>query len=276
MTALQAIPEPFDLSGFETWLRSWGASERTVEVRVKIIRAAIRSWGADPTLVTTAQLTEWIASPAFSNAWTRAAYFTHLRSLCEWMRKTGLRPDDPTLDMRRPAKPRGKPRPLEDAEVERVLAAATGRYRAWVLLGLYAGMRAHEVAKIRGEDVSQRAIYVLGKGRKPASIPTHPEIWALAQEYPRKGWWFPSASPAHEGMPLAARTVTIYMSKFFDTLDIDGGHHRLRHTYGTRLLRAGVNIRVVQELMRHESLQTTAAYTAVDEDEMMAGVLSLR
>jgi Phage integrase family len=48
--------------------------------------------------------------------------------------------------------------------------------------------------------------------------------------------------------------------------------HRCRHVYATRLLRSGVNIRVVQQLMRHASLQTTAAYTAVDEDELRDAV----
>lgn len=264
--------EPVDLSGFETWLRSWGASERTVECRVQVIRASLRIWG-DPRTVTVSQLQAWLASPAFSNPWTRATYYTHARSFFEWMRRSGVRPMDPMLDMRRPPHPKGKPRPLEDDEVDRVLAVATGHCRAWVLLGLYAGLRAHEVVKIRGEEVTPRGIFVLGKGRKPAVLPTHPKIWDLAQEYPRTGWWFPS--PVSESGHMARHTVSISVGRLFGSLGIEGSHHRLRHTYGTRLLRGGTNIRVVQEVMRHESLQTTAAYTAVDEEERMRAVLTL-
>jgi len=53
----------------------------------------------------------------------------------------------------------------------------------------------------------------------------------------------------------------------FHDLDIAGSIHRCRHTYATRLLRAGTNIRIVQKLMRHSSLASTQVYTDVSEDE---------
>ena len=52
----------------------------------------------------------------------------------------------------------------------------------------------------------------------------------------------------------------------------EGSFHRCRHTFATRLLQAGVNLRVVQTLMRHDSLSTTAAYLGVLEDERSAAV----
>jgi integrase/recombinase XerD len=48
--------------------------------------------------------------------------------------------------------------------------------------------------------------------------------------------------------------------------------HRARHTFGNALGRAGVNVRVVKELMRHQSLETTAIYLGVDEDEKSAAI----
>ena len=56
---------------------------------------------------------------------------------------------------------------------------------------------------------------------------------------------------------------------------LSGSLHRCRHTYATTLLRSGVNIRVVQSLMRHESLSSTQAYTAVEDDERTAAVSGL-
>ncbi len=64
-------------------------------------------------------------------------------------------------------------------------------------------------------------------------------------------------------------------SQVFDALGIEGSIHRCRHVFGTRLLRQGVHIRTVQKLMRHASLSTTANYTAVDEDELRAAILTL-
>jgi site-specific recombinase XerD len=60
--------------------------------------------------------------------------------------------------------------------------------------------------------------------------------------------------------------------RLFDSLGIAGSIHRARHSYATTLLRAGANVRVVQTLMRHSSLATTAAHCAVDEDERAAAI----
>ena len=56
---------------------------------------------------------------------------------------------------------------------------------------------------------------------------------------------------------------------------IEGSHHRCRHTYGTSLLAAGANLRVVQELMRHESVTSTQIYTRVTADERREAVARL-
>lgn len=174
--------------------------------------------------------------------------------------------------MRRPKAGRNLPRPLTDVQVREVLDTATGRTRAYVLLGLLAGLRAHEVAKIAGQDVSRESIYVLGKGGQSAYVPTHPVLWELAQEYPQRGWWFPS--PRTDG-PVTPSAVSLAVGKLFRRLGIEGSHHRLRHTYGTRLLRAGANVRVVQTLMRHESLMSTQVYTAVTDDERSEAILRM-
>lgn len=69
--------------------------------------------------------------------------------------------------------------------------------------------------------------------------------------------------------------VTRAVRILFDELGIEGATHRTRHSYGTALLRGGANIRVVQELMRHSSLATTAAYLGVDEDERRRAIALL-
>ena len=259
-----------DLDAYAAWLASWGAAPTTISARVSIVRAteARLGWAT----VTTEELTAWLADPAYSS-WTRATYYGHARSVCEWLRLTGQRADDPTRDLRRPHPPKGRPRPLSAAEVSLVLATATGDLRAWLLLGLLAGLRAHEMAKVRGEDVSAEALYVVGKGAKAAMLPTHPALWTLAQSYPRSGWWFASArsSSGH----VHPKTVSIAVTRLFAALGIPGSSHRCRHTYGTNLLRAGANIRVVQELMRHDSLASTQIYTEVADDERRAAVLGL-
>lgn len=255
---------------FRSWLRSWGASDSTVTVRLRVCAAFERDH--DPQAANADDIAAWLARPGLA-PWTRHSYYGHLRSLFEWMRRSGLRPDDPMLDMRAPRRPAQKPRPLAPLDQSRAIVAADDDVRAWLLLGLLAGLRAFEIAKIRGEDIDADAIYVRGKGGKDAMIPTHPMLWELAQTMPRAGWWFPS--PHRNKDHIHPATVTRRITALFRELGIEGSTHRARHSYCTNLMRAGVSLRIVQELARHGSLATTAGYLAVDEDERRAAVALL-
>lgn len=258
------------LGDFEQWLKSWSASPRTIVPRIHVLRAALQHWGP-PAGVSTRDLQAWLANPDYA-AWTRVTYYGHAKSYFGWLTQAGHISADPTLGLRRPTPPKDKPRPLSEAEASMVLDAATGNARSWLMLGMYAGLRAHEIAKLKGQDVDAETIHVVGKGGQSAILPTHPALWELAQDYPRRGYWFPSRSRHGHVTPGSVSTI---ITRLFSELGIPGSIHRARHTYGTRLLRAGANIRVVQTLMRHESLATTALYTAVDEDERAAAINSL-
>lgn len=252
---------------FKEWLRSWGASESTIKVRLRVCSAFARDH--DPLTATSADIIAWLARPELK-PWTRHSYHGHLRSLFDWQRRTGLRLDDPTLDVRAPRRPAQRPRPLTPDEARRALAAADDLERAWLMFGLFAGLRAFEIAKLRGEDIGPETIYVRGKGGKDAMIPTHPDLWSLAQTLPRIGWLFPS--PWGNREHVCAPTVTRRITELFASLGIEGSIHRARHSYCTNLMRAGVKLPVVQQLARHSSLATTAGYLAVDEDERRAAV----
>ena len=253
------------LDDYAEWMRSWGASERTIEARLTMARSRIRAWGLGG--FTAENVQAFLARPGLKN-WTRSTYHAHLTDICAWLAATGRLADNPMPDVRKPRRPKGKPRPLSELEVARVLSVAEGRVRDWILLALLAGLRASEIAKIRGEDVTADGIYVHGKGDKAEVLPCHEALWNIAQQYPRQGYWFPGNDDGH----MRSQQVSLIVGRFFDALGIEGSIHRVRHVYGTRLMRAGVNIRTVQKLMRHSNLDTTANYTAVDEDELRAAI----
>lgn len=267
-TTSSTTTDPYNLPEFTDWLHSWGASENTIETRLVVAKQAARLW-PDPSTVTPGSIVTFLANPAYSSQWTRATYYSHLRSLFGWLHERGSIPDDPTKRVRRPRPPKHKPRPLTPAEAELVLKHAHGFMRTWLILGLFAGFRAHETAKIRGDDVHEDVIYVRGKGGKDAVVPTHSRIWEEAQLYD-DGYWFPSTHGSIHSDQISARVTA-----FFREFGITGSYHRCRHTYGTGLLRGGTNLRVVQTLMRHESLATTAAYLAVDDDERADAIRKL-
>lgn len=253
------------VSEYGNWMRSWGAAERTISARQTIARNRLSAWGLEGFTQRNAET--YLSNPDWSR-WTRATYHGHLTSLATWLTATSRIAGNPMLDVRAVKKPKSRPRPLTEGDVARVLLTAKGEVGDWIRLALLSGLRAHEIAKIRGEDVQSDGIYILGKGGSVDILPCHPELWEMAQRYPRSGFWFPGIEDGH----MRRLKVSLTVGRLFKSLGIDGSIHRCRHTFGTRLMRSGVNIRTVQKLMRHSNLETTANYTAVDEDELRAAI----
>lgn len=244
-------------------------SPRTIDARIAFMAARLREWGGDYAQ-TTDTLRAWLAD---RTGHTLRTYHDHFRAFYTWAVAAELLAENPTESLPRPPTPKPRPRPLNREDSARSLLAADGDLRAYLLLGRYAGLRAHEIAKFAGEDIDETSLYVFGKGGVGAVLPTHPALWDLAQNYPRQGLWFPS--PTREGESVTAHSVTMRVSRHFGRLGIDGSSHRNRHLYGTSLLRGGANIRVVQELMRHADIATTIRYLGVDEEEKVAAIRAL-
>ena len=260
---------PTITTDYATWMRSWGASDATIRTRLATLRGLERE-GVDPLTCDTATLTTWIASHGWSG-WTLSTYHTSLRSIFGWLHSSGARADDPTSGMRRPRQPRSHPRPLTPTQVHELMSDAAPRVRAYLTLALYAGLRAHEIAKIDGADVTEDWLYVEGKGGQRAHVPTHPRVWCLARDLPPSGPWFPSP----KGGSVDSDAVTHLVGRHMRRHGISGSIHRARHTYATTLLRSGANVRVVQTLMRHQSLTSTQVYTAVDDHERASAIAGL-
>lgn len=245
-----------------------GFSISTIEQREAFARARLLDWGG------------WHQPPerisdhlARFTGHTKRTYYDHFSALYCWLVDAGRLEVTPMAGVRRPPTPRPHPRPLTRDDARKALLHATDNLRAYILLGRYAGLRAHEIAKFSGEDIDSDCLYVFGKGGQGQVLPTHPALWELASIYPRRGFWFPSARAA--AGHVTPHAVTMRVSRHFARLDIDGSSHRNRHLYGTELLRNGFNIRVVQELMRHADMATTVRYLGVDDDEKRAAIMSL-
>ncbi|MDE0778202.1 MAG: site-specific integrase [Nocardioides sp.] len=258
-----------DLEEYRRWMVESGLSRSTIKQRMSFAAAHLAQWGSWD--VPAHQISAWLNE---HNGWTRRTYFSHLRSLYAWLIASERIETSPIARYRAPAAPAPRANPLTADEVRLILDTAEGDLRAWFLLALYSGLRLHEIAKIHGKDLTETEIRVAGKGGVVASIPTHPKLWALAQEYPRDDWWFPSPMGkreyiAHSGLGNQVRA-------HFRTNGIpNGGIHRLRHTYATNLRRAGVDPRRVQALMRHSSLDTTMRYLDVTDPELLDAIKRL-
>ncbi|MEJ7831739.1 MAG: tyrosine-type recombinase/integrase [Nocardioides sp.] len=256
------------LEDFGAWLQRRGMSRATRQARTSMAGLFFRAHGRWD--VSGEEVAGWLEG---YDGWTRVTYQQHLVATFAWLVEIGHVDESPMPMIRRGRQPRRRPNPLTPDDFDRVMRAATTRdERAWLMLGALAGLRCHEIAKLHGRDVSEQLIRVVGKGGVDASVPTHPAVWTLAQEYPSDGYWFTSRMP---GEHVSGSCVSNRIAAVMRSVGLPGSIHRARHTFATNLLRGGVNIRVVQELMRHSSIETTARYLLVVEDEMMTAVHAL-
>ena len=162
---------------------------------------------------------------------------------------------------------------LSCEEAARLIAAANGlKYQTALSVAYGAGLRASEVVGLRVSDIdSQRMILRVdqGKGRKDRYALLSPVLlerlrawWRQARAQGKMlagGWLFPGQHPIN---PLTVRQLNraVHAAAAEAQIDKRVSMHTLRHGFATHLLEQGVDIRVIQVLLGHKRLETTARY----------------
>ena len=168
--------------------------------------------------------------------------------------------------------PRRLPSVLSIEEVSEVLAAAPGpglKYRAALSISYGAGLRASEVCNLKVSDIDSDRMLIHvdeGKGGKDRKVMLSPDLLDLLREYWREarpeGWLFPGKPKI---TPISARQLgrSFNSAKHLVGISKPATLHTLRHSFATHLLEANVDVRVIQVLLGHAKLSTTARYTHV-------------
>ncbi len=257
------------------WMQGRGMAVRTVTERRRLLLHIVAATGEYAGAFTPRAMSLYLTGQAKPG--TRGTYHAHLRAFHLWLRKVRrLRDDDPTEDVGRPIVPRRQPHPVADAHMDALMATRMKRRtRTAILLAAYQGLRVHEIAKLRGEDVDLIGgeLLVNGKGGVIVRLPLHPAIRAEAETpnlYPRRGWWFPSTTDPAK--PITDKNVSTIISQAMKRAGVPGSAHSLRHRFGTELIGAGVDARTTQTLLRHASLATTAIYTGISKEQQRVGI----
>ncbi|WP_246855349.1 tyrosine-type recombinase/integrase [Cellulomonas sp. Y8] len=248
-------------------------SPKTINERARIVRAAATSTGLPSCRLTADAMMEWLR--LMREPGSRATYYNALRAWSVFLVRQGYREDDPTLLVPRPKLPRAAPRSLPDEAVHRAIAAAGLQLQAKMLLGAVAGFRPGEVAKVRTRDFRQAEgmVEVVGKGGVRDYVPVAPGLAELVELMPARGPWFPSSLDPRR--PMTSNSLSASVSRGFRRVGAEGTAHRLRHWFASTMLAEGVDVRVVQELLRHRSLATTARYTAVGQQRRVDAIATL-
>jgi integrase/recombinase XerC len=157
----------------------------------------------------------------------------------------------------------------------------THRDRAMALAMALGGLRAGEVRRLLlvDVDVGTRRLRVIGKGNKERVVPVERAFFAEVTAYLRterpRGCATPECFLVLRGPTRGAALTEAGMRRIFRTHRARSGAtrvrpHRLRHTYGTELAAAGIDLLVLRELMGHASPETTAGYVHLSSETLAA------
>ena len=169
---------------------------------------------------------------------------------------------------------------LSEEQALLLLAAAElPWHRCLLVLLLATGIRRSEAVQISLEDVdlTNRQLLVHGKGAKQRVVPLARQAVAAVRQYLQHRPIVPSRRLFlnSRGQPIGGQAVNAALDEILENAGLAGQGitpHKLRHTFATQLIRKGVDVRTVQELLGHADLGTTARYLHSDVRTKLAAV----
>jgi site-specific recombinase XerD len=260
--------------------RALGRAQGTLRQNRGALRFLSTSLGPGATLegVTLEDLDAWVATMADLAPGTRRGRIVAVSVFFKWCLRRQLRIDDPTVWLERPRLEVTVPRALHADQVRSCFAACRDLRDELILsLLVMEGLRVSEVSKLEQPDVDLRdnLLLVHGKGRRERIVPLSEDSERLIRRYN-------SEHPPRAARPLVRQTVPgpncderrglspETISRMVTRICTDAGvkgcvgdgisAHAFRHTMLSDIYESTQDIRLVQELAGHSSMQTTQGY----------------
>lgn len=178
--------------------------------------------------------------------------------------------NNPTVLIKSPKLPTKVPVYLEESEIEQMMELTKDNPRKHLIISLlyYTGLRVSELCNLRAKDVSESSLNVLGKGNKQRVLPTpiklKDAISSLKKTLREDDYLFRSHISSKKGITRDGVYKLIQEVGSKCGINKEKLHpHALRHSTATSMLNKGVDIRVIQEVLGHSNLSTTAIYASV-------------
>ncbi|MFZ2656301.1 MAG: site-specific tyrosine recombinase XerD [Victivallales bacterium] len=213
-----------------------------------------------------------------------------LRQFYRFMAREGIVPYDITEAVESPRLQRKLPNVLSEKDTVRLMKAyklnsrspEEFRNRAILELIYSSGLRASEVISLHPEniDFKEEILKVIGKGGKERIVPVGKPALRILAKYlekvrPRLIKKYSTETPvlfvSYRGNPLDREAIWKIVKKAAGIAGISKNvyPHTLRHSFATHLLENGANIRMIQEMLGHSSIDTTMIYTHVDSKKLL-------
>jgi integrase len=256
------------------WLTECRRSARTLELRRTVLIRMDNELPFGLVAANADELRDWLFRDDWGR-WTLCTYYGCAASFFVWACGP-FSPEiidfNPMSVIRRPDTPRRVPRPATEDQVRQILTRSENPYRRWALLASYEGLRCMEIAGLYREHITEKTLFVAhGKGDKEAVLPTHPLVWEEVKD-------LPPGPIAHTktGLPANAHYVAVEGALYFRAkLGLKVTMHQLRHRFGTMIYRLTKDPRRTQELLRHESAESTVGYTLIGDEEREMAIRAL-
>jgi integrase/recombinase XerD len=204
-----------------------------------------------------------------------------IKSFFQYLQAEGVIRRNPAENLQSPRVGRSLPKPLTVTQVDELLeqplkrnTPEAKRDRAMLELLYATGLRVSELVYLNMDDVNLTASHVrcMGKGSKERTIPIHEQALAAVVEYLNEGR--PPLVKAKKenalfvnrrGERLTRQGFWLILKQYAREANIDAHvtPHTLRHSFATHMLKGGMNLRQVQELLGHANISTTGVYTQV-------------
>ena len=202
---------------------------------------------------------------------SRYHYISDLHEFYAWAIDEEIADLDPTAKIARPRMPRRIPRPVTDDVLEAALGGADVEMQAMIALAGYAGLRCKEIAGLDRRDVLDRnnkpplIVVTDGKGGHQRVLPLHERARAaLNRVGTAKGG---PVFRRPDGQGYTPGEVSKKINRYLESLGLEATAHQFRHWFGTRSHAKGKDLRLVQQLMGHASITTTAGYVGWSNQE---------
>ncbi|HEV8018119.1 MAG TPA: tyrosine-type recombinase/integrase [Steroidobacteraceae bacterium] len=241
---------------------------RTQEGYIRAVKGFSTFLGASPATASAEDLRRYRLHLVESGV--GAPTLNHSLTALRFLFLVTLRKPAIVLDMPFVREPRRLPVVLSPQEVARLLDAAPGlKYKAALSIAYGAGLRASEVISLKIADIDSARMVIRveqGKGRKDRYVMLSEHLLELLRAWWKagrpQGWLFPGQNPVN---PLTPRQLNRACHAAAQMAEIDKpvSLHTLRHSFATHLLEQKTDIRVIQVLLGHKKLDTTALYTRV-------------
>lgn len=258
-----------------------GYSERTQQMYIRAVRQLAEHFNKSPDQITEDELRTYFLYVKNVKNWSRTASTIAICGIKFFYEHT-LKRDWTTLQFVRAPREKKLPVVLTREEISRILQHVRFyRYRVCLFTIYSCGLRLQEGTHLQVTDIdSQRMLIHVrhGKGAKDRYVPlpetTLEHLRAYYRTHRNPVWIFPAAGRAGQHKEFATATRPTphgnIQDAFRAALKKSGVNkkahvHTLRHSYATHLVEAGINLRLVQEYLGHDSPATTAIYAHLTE-----------